>query len=130
MKRLNAKAYDCAAGCPVEATLDLIDGKWKGVILYHLLEDTVRFNELGRRLSKITQRMLTRQLRELEAAGLIHREVYPEVPPRVEYSLTKLGRSLEPILRSLWSWGNTYLDDRRTAPGSIEKPSISLQRAS
>jgi DNA-binding HxlR family transcriptional regulator len=130
MKRLNAKAYDCAAGCPVEATLDLIDGKWKGVILYHLLDGTVRFNELGRRLSRITQRMLTRQLRELEAAGLIHREVYLEVPPRVEYSLTKLGRSLEPILRSLWSWGNTYLDNRRTAPVSIEEPSISLRRAS
>jgi DNA-binding HxlR family transcriptional regulator len=130
MKRLNTKAYDCAAGCPVEATLDLIDGKWKGVILYHLLEDTVRFNELGRRLSRITQRMLTRQLRELEAAGLIHREVYPEVPPRVEYSLTKLGRSLEPILRSLWSWGNTYIDGRRTAPGSIKEQSIALQRAS
>jgi len=130
MKRLNAKAYDCAAGCPVEATLDLIDGKWKGVILYHLLDDTVRFNELGRRLSKITQRMLTRQLRELEAAGLIHREVYPEVPPRVEYSLTKLGRTLDPILRSLWSWGNTYLDDRRTAPGTIKESPVPLQRAS
>jgi len=130
MKRLNAKAYDCAAGCPVEATLDLIDGKWKGVILYHLLDDTVRFNELGRRLSRITQRMLTRQLRELEAAGLIHREVYPEVPPRVEYSLTKLGRTLEPILRSLWSWGNTYLDDRRTAPGTIKESPVPLQRAS
>ena len=130
MKRLNAKAYDCAAGCPVEATLDLIDGKWKGVILYHLLEDTIRFNELGRRLSRITQRMLTRQLRELEAAGLIHREVYPEVPPRVEYSLTKLGRSLEPILRSLWSWGNTYLGDRRTVPGSIKQSPVPLRRAS
>src|SRR5712671_6486320 len=130
MKRLNAKAYDCAAGCPVEATLDLIDGKWKGVILYHLLDDTVRFNELGRRLSRITQRMLTRQLRELEAAGLIHREVYPEVPARVEYSLTLLGRTLEPILRSLWSWGNTYLDDRRTAPGTIKESPVPLQRAS
>jgi DNA-binding HxlR family transcriptional regulator len=130
MKRLNAKAYDCAPGCPVEATLDLIDGKWKGVILYHLLEDTIRFNELGRRLSRITQRMLTRQLRELEAAGLIHREVYPEVPPRVEYSLTRLGRSLEPILRSLWSWGNTYLDDRRAVPGSIKQSPVPLQRAS
>ena len=130
MKRLNAKAYDCAAGCPVEATLDLIDGKWKGVILYHLLDDTVRFNELGRRLSRITQRMLTRQLRELETAGLIHREVYLEVPPRVEYSLTKLGRTLEPILRSLWSWGNTYLDDRRTAPGTIKESPVPLQRAS
>jgi DNA-binding HxlR family transcriptional regulator len=130
MKRINAKAYDCAAGCPVEATLDLIDGKWKGVILYHLLEDAIRFNELGRRLSRITQRMLTRQLRELEAAGLIHREVYPEVPARVEYSLTKLGRSLEPILRSLWSWGNIYLDDRRTMPGSIKQSPVPLRRAS
>jgi len=63
MKRLDTKSYDCAAGCPVEATLDLIDGKWKAVILYHLLGDTIRFNELGRRLSRITQRMLTRQLR-------------------------------------------------------------------
>ncbi|MEH2543492.1 DNA-binding HxlR family transcriptional regulator [Bradyrhizobium sp. AZCC 2262] len=66
MKRLDTKSYDCAAGCPVEATLDLIDGKWKAVILYHLLGDTIRFNELGRRLSRITQRMLTRQLRELD----------------------------------------------------------------
>ena len=73
--------------------------------------------------------MLTRQLRELETAGLIHREVYPEVPPRVEYSLTQRGRSLEPIIRSLWSWGNSYLEERRTAPVSIEEPSISLQRA-
>src|SRR5712672_2606411 len=121
MKRRN---FAHRPGCPVEATLDLIDGKWKGVILYHLLDDTVRFNELGRRLSRITQRMLTRQLRELEAAGLIHREGYPEVPPRVEYSLTKLGRTLEPILRSLWSWGNTYLDDRRTAPGTIKESPV------
>ena len=82
MKRLDTKSYDCAAGCPVEATLDLIDGKWKAVILYHLLVYTIHFNELGPRLSRITQRMLTRQLRELEAAGLIHREVYAEVPPR------------------------------------------------
>jgi DNA-binding HxlR family transcriptional regulator len=116
MKRLDLKTYDCAAGCPVEATLDLIDGKWKAVILYHLLDDTIRFNELGRRLSRrISQRMLTRQLRELETAGLIHREVYAEVPPRVEYSLTNRGRSLEPVIRSLWSWGNSYLEERRTA---------------
>lgn len=114
MKRLSSKTYDCTAGCPVEATLDLIDGKWKAVILYHLLDDTIRFNELGRRLSRITQRMLTRQLRELETAGLIHREVYAQVPPRVEYSLTKLGRSLEPVIRSLWSWGHTYLEERRS----------------
>jgi DNA-binding HxlR family transcriptional regulator len=80
MKKLGGKTYDCAAGCPVEATLDLIDGKWKAVILYHLLNDTVRFNELRRRLSRITQRMPTRKLRELEVDGLIHREIYAEVP--------------------------------------------------
>ena len=120
MKKVDSKTYDCAAGCPVEATLDLIDGKWKAVILYHLLDDTIRFNELGRRLSRrISQRMLTRQLRELETAGLIHREVYAEVPLRVEYSLTKLGRSLEPVIRSLWSWGNIYIEGRRTASGPV-----------
>ncbi|SDN69727.1 helix-turn-helix domain-containing protein [Afipia sp. GAS231] len=113
MKKLGGKTYDCAAGCPVEATLDLIDGKWKAVILYHLLNDTIRFNELRRRLSRITQRMLTRQLRELEANGLIHREIYPEVPLRVEYSLTTLGRSLEPVVRMLWTWGNQYLAGRK-----------------
>jgi DNA-binding HxlR family transcriptional regulator len=114
MKKLSGNTYDCAVGCPVEATLDLIDGKWKAVILYHLLNDTIRFNELKRRLSRITQRMLTRQLRELEAAGLIHREIYAEVPPRVEYSLTALGRSLEPVVRMLWTWGNQYLALRKS----------------
>lgn len=114
MTKLGGKTYDCAAGCPVEATLDLIDGKWKAVILYHLLNDTIRFNELRRRLSRITQRMLTRQLRELEADGLIHRQIYAEVPPRVEYSLTTLGRSLEPVVRMLWTWGNQYLVERKS----------------
>src|SRR6202007_945247 len=129
MKKVDSKTYDCAAGCPVEATLDLIDGKWKAVILYHLLDDTIRFNELGRRLSRrISQRMLTRQLRELEAAGLIHREVYAEVPARVEYSLTALGRSLEPVIRSLWSWGNTYLEVRKTAPRPLNGVSAPAQR--
>src|ERR1700709_2917298 len=128
MKKLGGKTYDCAAGCPVEATLDLMDGKWKAVILYHLLNDTVRFNELRRRLSRITQRMLTRQLRELEANGLIHREIYAEVPLRVEYSLTTLGRSLEPVIRSLWSWGNSYLEGRRTAPRSLSGVSAPAQR--
>src|ERR1700710_2971158 len=113
MKKLGSKTYDCAAGCPVEATLDLIDGKWKAVVCFHLLNDTVRFNELRRRLSRITQRMLTRQLRELEANGLIHREIYAEVPLRVEYSLTTLGRSLEPVVRMLWTWGNQYLAGRK-----------------
>jgi DNA-binding HxlR family transcriptional regulator len=108
MTRLN-KAYDCAAGCPVEAALDLIDGKWKGVILYHLCEGTLRFNELRRRLGDITQRMLTKQLRELEADALITRKIYPEVPPKVEYSLSQDGESMRPVIRALEHWGRNRL---------------------
>jgi len=99
----------CGPGCPVEGVLQLIDGKWKGVILYHLLEKTMRFNELRRKLPNVTQRMLTNQLRELEADGLIHREVYAEVPPRVEYSLTTRGRTLQPVILALKDWGDRYL---------------------
>ena len=112
MQDLTAKTYDCTAGCPVEATLDLIDGKWKAIILYHLLDGTLRFNELKRRLSRITQRMLTRQLRELEEVGLINRTIFAEMPPRVEYALTPHGRSLEPVIRALWIWGDAYLSRR------------------
>lgn len=103
--------YDCNFGCPVEACLEVIDGKWKGVILFHLLDGTKRFNELSRSMPKVTQRMLTRQLRELEADGIINRKVYGEVPPRVEYSLTELGQTLEPILRMLRKWGSDHLDE-------------------
>jgi len=99
------KRYDCAIGCPVEATLDLIEGKWKGIILYHLLSETLRFNELRRRIPKATQRILTRQLRELETSGIINRHVYAQIPPKVEYSMTEEGRSLEPLLRSMHQWG-------------------------
>jgi DNA-binding HxlR family transcriptional regulator len=111
------KRYDCAAGCPVEATLDLIGGKWKGVILHHLLEGTLRFNGLRRRIPSCTQRMLTRQLRELEEAGLVHRHVYPQVPPRVDYSLTDEGHSLEPIVRAMHAWGQA-----RIARAQTERP--------
>ena len=99
----------CGPGCPVEGALQLIDGKWKGVILYHLMEKTMRFNELRRKLPNVTQRMLTNQLRELEKDGLIHREVYAQVPPRVDYSLTDHGRTLQPVIAALKSWGDTYL---------------------
>lgn len=101
------RSYDCAVGCPVEAAMDLIGGKWKSVILYHLLRDgTLRFSELRRRLTGITQRMLTRQLRELEEDGLVRRTAYAEVPPRVEYDLTDVGQSLEPVIAALKAWGD------------------------
>jgi DNA-binding HxlR family transcriptional regulator len=109
------KTYDCAAGCPVEAALDLIDGKWKGVILYHLCEGTLRFNELRRRLGAITQRMLTKQLRELEADALITRKIYPQVPPKVEYSLSEDGESMRPVIRALELWGRHRLERNKAA---------------
>lgn len=108
-------SYTCGGGCPVEATLDLIDGKWKGVLLFHLLNGTQRFNSLKRNLPNITQRMLTKQLRELEASGLVRRTVYAEVPPRVEYSLTPLGESLKPIIGALKHWGEAYLQRSQPA---------------
>lgn len=95
--------------CPMEATLDLIGGKWKGVILFRLSEQTRRFNELQKLLLRVTPRSLTRQLRELEADGLIHRKVYAEVPPKVEYSLTDKGRTLEPVIKALINWGNEHV---------------------
>ncbi|MEZ0169032.1 winged helix-turn-helix transcriptional regulator [Microvirga sp. TS319] len=98
-----------SSGCSVERALNLIDGKWKIVILYKLLRGTLRFNELRRLIPGVTQRMLTHQLRELEADGLIVRVVYAQVPPRVEYSLSARGQSLEPVLMALKHWGDTNL---------------------
>ena len=105
------KRYDCDFGCPVEACLEVIGGKWKGVILFHLLGGTKRFNELRRLMPAVTQRMLTRQLRELEADQVVVRTIYPEVPPRVEYALSDFGKTLEPILRMLQKWGMQYLNE-------------------
>jgi len=104
------KRYDCDFGCPVEACVEVIGGKWKGVILFHLLGGTKRFNELSRLMPAVTQRMLTRQLRELEADQVVERKVYAEIPPKVEYSLTEFGKTLEPVLRMLQGWGTTYLE--------------------
>lgn len=102
--------YDCNFGCPVEAALEAIGGKWKGVILFHLQSGTKRFNELRRLIPDVTQRMLTKQLRELESDQIIFRNIYPEVPPRVEYSLTEFGETLSPILTALQQWGTKYID--------------------
>ena len=95
--------------CPVEATLDLIGGKYKALILWHLAGSKMRFSQLRKLVSNATPKMLTQQLRELEANHLIHREVFPVIPPKVEYSLTDLGRSLLPILVAMRDWGSEYL---------------------
>lgn len=110
------KNYQKNIGCPVELALELIGGKWKGVILHHLLDGTRRFNELRRMMPAVTQRMLTLQLRELEEHGVIARTVYPEVPPRVEYALTDFGRTLQPVLAGLRDWGLAYLHQAAMEP--------------
>ena len=94
--------------CPVEATLMLIGSKWKVLILRDLMPGTKRFGELRRSIGSVSQKVLTAQLRDMEACGLVDRRVYAEVPPRVEYSLTELGRSLRPILDAMWAWGEAY----------------------
>ena len=94
--------------CPVETTLTLIGDKWKVLILRDLLPGTKRFGELKKSIGSVSQKVLTAQLRDMEAKGLVHREVYAEVPPRVEYSLTDLGKSLRPILEALQAWGEGY----------------------
>ncbi len=94
--------------CPVETTLTLISNKWKVLILRELLTGAKRFGELRRSIGAVTQKVLTAQLRQMEESGLVSRTVYPEVPPRVEYSLTELGFSLKPILDAMWSWGVAY----------------------
>lgn len=95
--------------CPVETTMELIGGKYKTLILWHLSGGKLRFSELRKHISTATAKMLTQQLRELEAQALIHREVFPVIPPKVEYSLTELGKSLMPILVAMRDWGTDYL---------------------
>lgn len=94
--------------CPVETTLSLIGDKWKVLILRDLMPGTKRFGELKKSVGNVSQKVLTAQLRAMEESALVHREVYAEVPPRVEYSLTELGKSLKPILDSMWAWGEEY----------------------
>ena len=94
--------------CPVETTLTLIGNKWKVLILRDLLAGTKRFGELKKSIGGVSQKVLTAQLRDMENSGLLHRTVYAEIPPRVEYSLTQLGESLKPILDAMWDWGEGY----------------------
>lgn len=102
--------------CPVAATLHLIGGKYKALVLWHLSGATLRFGELRRLVPEATPKMLTQQLRELEQDNLIMRKVYPEVPPRVEYSLTDIGRSLFPILEAMYEWGTKHLEEQGECP--------------
>lgn len=95
--------------CPVHTTLDLIGGKYKALILWHLSNGKLRFSELQKAITVATPKMLTQQLRELESQDLIHREIYPVIPPKVEYSLTDLGKSLMPVLIAMRDWGANYL---------------------
>jgi len=98
---------------PIDATLDVIGGKWKPLIIYELNDQTLRFSQLLDRLQpRITQRMLTKQLRQLEEDGLVTRKVYRQVPPKVEYSLTEMGKSLMPILDQLCEWGSEHMGDQ------------------
>ena len=94
--------------CPVETTLTLIGDKWKVLILRDLMPGTKRFGELKKSIGSVSQKVLTAQLRDMEQNGLVHREVFAEVPPRVEYALTELGRSLKPILDAMWNWGEEF----------------------
>ncbi|HEX9059720.1 MAG TPA: helix-turn-helix domain-containing protein [Clostridia bacterium] len=94
--------------CPIALAQNLIGGKWKIAILWLLGQKTSRFNELKKQLTGITQKMLTQQLRELEESKLVHRKVYPVVPPKVEYSLTDIGRELFPVFEQMWIWGKHY----------------------
>ena len=102
--------------CPVETAIDVVGGKYKALILWHLSEKTLRFSELQKVIKKATPKMLTQQLRELESHALITRKVYPEIPPRVEYSLTTLGQSLKPVLISMRDWGAEYLRANNKEP--------------
>jgi DNA-binding HxlR family transcriptional regulator len=109
MAKARFSRFDCSPGCAVEAAIGLIDGKWKSVILFHLLSGTLRFNEIRRQIVNVTPRMLANQLRELEDDGLITRKVYAQVPPKVEYALSPLGRSMEPVLLALKVWGDANI---------------------
>lgn len=113
---MDIKSIEELPACPVETTLLLIGNKWQVLILRDLLlNGTMRFKELQRSIGKISQKVLTSNLREMEKAGIVNRVVYAEVPPRVEYSLSPLGASLEPVLDAMWAWGEEYKESLRSS---------------
>lgn len=113
--------YSKPFGCSVEATLSVIGGRWKPVILFQLMEGKKRFGELRKSITGITQRMLTNQLRELERDGIISRKVFAEIPPKVEYSLTTLGKSLNPILYCMRDWGAEYMLKEKSSKKTLKR---------
>jgi len=108
-----ARKYDWKTGCDVEATLSVIGGRWKPILVCHLLNGKKRYGELRRLTPNATERMITLQLKELEADGIVNRHAYAEVPPRVEYELTEFGLSLKPILEQMQSWGQAFKEKQR-----------------
>src|SRR5262247_593978 len=119
MQRKNQK-------CPAERTLDIIGGRWKVLILWQLFQTERRFSELLRAVSGITQKMLTQQLRELEKDGIVHRQVYPQIPPKVEYSLTPLGESLRPVVDAMCKWGLRQCEGARK-PETSQSPAVNSE---
>lgn len=115
------RKYNWKTGCDVEATLSVIGGRWKPVLICHLLDGRKRFGELRRLTPNATERMITLQLRELEADGVVARQVYAEVPPRVEYELTDFGRSLAPLLELMQDWGAAFKVRRLAEEAQAEK---------
>ncbi len=122
------RKYCWKTGCDVEATLSVIGGRWKPVLVCHLLAGLKRFGELRRLVPHATERMITLQLRELEADGVISRDVYAEVPPRVEYDVTDFGRSLEPILTVMQDWGSAF-KTRKLAEEAEDEQATNTARA-
>ena len=112
------RADKCGGKCPAESTVGVIGGRWKVPVLWHLFAGTMRFSELKRALPECTAKMLTQQLRELEEDGVVRRKVYPEVPPKVEYSLTKRGASLKPVVEAMCKWATAAEGMRRGERGT------------
>jgi DNA-binding HxlR family transcriptional regulator len=128
MRKQRYNSYELSSGCGVEACLEVIGGKWKGVILHHLMTSGVlRFNEIQRMKPNLSPRVLTAQLRELEQDGVIVRKVYPVVPPKVEYSLSEAGESLKPLIKAMQEWGDEHLLRTNAPLGCRAKASVQVK---